>query len=253
MSDRARDGDDQKTSTNLPATSDCGNDEMMKMILQRLDKQEKDLVEQKKKNDDMEKRSKKIQEELNRVKTELAAYKNFENMYRQLGGETLFYLDLDSLRDIMLEQIGDDEAAKKTLEEWYKKKKSQKLKRIGVGFLTGSVVGAGIGGFACAVHAPILIAAVGGAILSSGGIVLVAMAGGLVAFGLGLGAYKLYRMWKCKQIKKAHEATKLPVEGSLENNDAQSRESQNTENEETCPESDDVQIWEMSANKALLS
>ncbi|XP_077967106.1 uncharacterized protein LOC144420990 [Styela clava] len=153
----------------------------------------------------------------------------------------------------MLVQIGDDEAAKKKFEEWYKKKKSQKSKRIGVGFLTGSVVGAGIGGLSCAVHAPILIAAVGGTIVSSGGIVLVAMAGGLVAFGLGLGAYKLYRMWKCKQIKKAHEATKLPVGVSLENTAAQSRESQNTENEETCTESDDVQIWEMSANNALLS
>nr|XP_039268369.1 uncharacterized protein LOC120343297 [Styela clava] len=200
----------------------------------------------------MENRAKDNEENLIEVETEQAAYKrNFENTYREIGGETTFYLDLDSFRDILLEQIGDDEAAEEEFEEWYQEKQNQKWKRIGVGFLTEIVASAGIGGLA---YASLIIGTGGFSIIFCGGVVLMAAAGGAVSLGFGLGVYKLYRMYKCYQFKKAHDAEILPVGVFFLNNDAQSKESHNIESEEATTASNNVpNNWEMSANKAMLS
>ncbi|XP_077967251.1 uncharacterized protein LOC144421037 isoform X1 [Styela clava] len=220
---------------------------------QELSIHKEELNHQKKKNGEMENRVRNTEENVKRVKTELEAFKLGMNIliyiyiyiicsldykfqeylstgWRRVGKlieMSLLYLDLDSLRDIMFEQIGDDRMANEKFEKWYREKKIQKWKRIGVGFLAGGTAGTGMGGLSCAIHTPLMIAATGGAIVSSGGIVLVAMAGGLVLFGLGLGAYKLYRRYKCNQIKTAHGTKKLQVRVSFQNNDVESTEAIN--------------------------
>ncbi|XP_077967254.1 uncharacterized protein LOC144421037 isoform X2 [Styela clava] len=236
MSGQAKDEDDQKELKNQSSTNVCPVNDLMKQLMRKFEEQDRkmeklrnqndrqaqelsihkeELNHQKKKNGEMENRVRNTEENVKRVKTELEAFKS------------LLYLDLDSLRDIMFEQIGDDRMANEKFEKWYREKKIQKWKRIGVGFLAGGTAGTGMGGLSCAIHTPLMIAATGGAIVSSGGIVLVAMAGGLVLFGLGLGAYKLYRRYKCNQIKTAHGTKKLQVRVSFQNNDVESTEAIN--------------------------
>lgn len=140
------------------------------------------------------------------LKKDLTAFKNFENMYRKLGGDSFFYMKLDDIYEMLLKDIGDNEEQKNKIEEWYREKNAKGWKNIGIATLGGAVGGAAIGGLALSVHTPLMIAAAGSACISSGGIVAIAIVGGVVLVGLGLLGYKLFCKYKMNQLQKKTDA-----------------------------------------------
>nr|XP_039267879.1 uncharacterized protein LOC120342898 isoform X2 [Styela clava] len=155
-----------------------------------------------------------VKKDLRNVQNELEGFKNFQSMYKKLGGETHFYMDLEICYKMMKKEFNGNEDKLKQLESWYKKKKIMRVGKIGIATVAGGVVGGMIGGLVLhngAVAAATTVALTGVA-LSPAGIILIGVGVGVVIVGISLAAYKIYRN---KKMKK--ESEKAQVKLSIEN------------------------------------
>ncbi|XP_077967460.1 uncharacterized protein LOC120343234 [Styela clava] len=137
-----------------------------------------------------------VRKDLCNVQGELESFKTFQSMYKQYGGETHFYIELEHCYNLMENEFKDDPEKLKQLEAWYRNKRKMKITKVSIAMISGGIVGGMVGGLL--LHATI-VAASCALILSPAGVILFGVGVGVIMVGASLAAYKAYRLRKIKR------------------------------------------------------